>query len=90
MISPNVHTLIRTQSSQACWRLTNLGQEHAACVEVDRHDTHEEQLCSIVSPSSHSNCRFSSVLLLLAALLNSCLFNMGHGTLGARTQKSDL
>lgn len=92
MILPNVRTLIRPQSSQkdmACWLLTSPGQENAACTDVDRHGTHEEQLRSPVSLSSHSNRGSSSVLLYLAALLNSCLFNTGHGELGARTQKSD-
>lgn len=80
MILPNVRTLIRPQSSQkdmACWLLTSPGQENAACTDVDRHGTHEEQLRSPVSLSSHSNRGSSSVLLYLAALLNSCLFNTG-------------
>lgn len=92
MILPNVRTLIRPQSSQkdmACWLLTSSGQENAACTDVDRHGTHEQQLRSPVYLSSHSNCRSSSVLLSLAALLNSCLFSAGHGELGARTQKCD-
>lgn len=54
MILPNVRTLIRPQSSQkdmACWLLTSSGQENAACTDVDRHGTHEEQLRSPVSLS---------------------------------------
>lgn len=95
MILPNVRTLIRPQSSQkdmACWLLTSSGQENAACTDVDRHGTHEEQLRS---PVSLSPCPPTPTAdrALSYSIRQHCLIPVystrGHGELGARTQKSD-